>query len=170
MTLLVKYAAVSQRLYCLGNDGRTPYERSTGRRHNPAAAEFGESVWWMPLQTSTNKLPPLGARFEEGFFIGPNDGSAETLVLTPTGLVRCRTIRRKTPKERWSRSILEITGASELQPSTLDESQRRIGIRAPLVVEPVATEPEAYPPSPELAIKKPRRQRLYRSDFTDTSL
>ena len=165
MTLLVKYAAVSQRLYCIGTDGRTPYERSTGRRHNPATAEFGESVWWMPLQTSTNKLPPLGARFEEGFFIGPCDGSAETLVLTPTGLVRCRTIRRKPPRERWSQKLLELTEASELQPSTLDRSQRRIGIRAPLVVAPVHKEPEAYSPYPEL--KRPRRQRLERSDFTD---
>ena len=167
MTLLVRYAAVSQRLYCVGTDGRTPYERSTGRRHNPAAAEFGESVWWMPLQTSTNKLPPLGARFEEGFFMGPCDGSAETLVLTSTGLVRCRTIRRKPPRERWSRKLLEMTEASEMQPSLLDRSQKRIGIRAPVVVEPVEKEPEAYSPCPELIAKRPRRQRLERSDFVD---
>ena len=91
-----QYAATSQRLYCIGTDGRTPYERSTGRRHNPAAAEFGESVWWMPLQTSTNRLPPLGARFEEGFFIGPNDGCAETLVLTPTGFSTLQNYPQKT--------------------------------------------------------------------------
>ena len=119
----------------------------------------------MPLQTSATKLPPLGARFEEGFFIGPCDGSAETLVLTTTGLVRCRTIRRKPPRERWSQKLLEITEASELQPSTLDKSQRRIGIRAPLVVPPVDKEPEAYSPYPGL--RKPRRQRLERSDFID---
>ena len=100
MTLIVKYAAACQRLYSQGPDGRTPHERSTGRRHNPARAEFGESVWWMPLQTSSQKLPPLGARFEEGFYIGANDGSAENLILTPTGIVKCRTIRRKPPRER----------------------------------------------------------------------
>ena len=32
MTLLVKYAAMSQRRYCVGTGSRTPYERSTGRR------------------------------------------------------------------------------------------------------------------------------------------
>ena len=73
MTLMVKYAAASQRLYAQRQDGRTPYERSIGRRHNPATAEFGESVWWMPFQTSSQKLPPLGARFEEGFYVGTND-------------------------------------------------------------------------------------------------
>ena len=67
MTLMVKYASACQRLYSQGQDGRTPYERSTGRRHNPATAEFGESLWWIPLQTSNHKLPALGARVEEGF-------------------------------------------------------------------------------------------------------
>ena len=64
MTLIVKYAAASQRLYSQGSDGRAPYERSTGHRHSPATAELGESIWWVPLPKSSNKLPPLGARFE----------------------------------------------------------------------------------------------------------
>ena len=66
-----------------------------------------------------SKTPPLRSLFEEGFYIGTNDGSAENLVLTPTGIVKCRTIRRKPPRERWCRSLLEITGASEMQPTEL---------------------------------------------------
>ena len=128
MTWMVKYAAASQRMYSQGPDGRTPYERSTGRRHSSATAEFGDSIWWMPLHTSSNKLPPLEARFEEAFYMATNHGSADSLVLTPTGLVKCRIVRGKPPRERWSRRLLEITGASELQPSTLDSSQRCIGI------------------------------------------
>ena len=54
-----------------------------------------------------------------------------------------------------------------MQPSLLDRSQKRIGIRAPVVVEPVEKEPEAYSPCPELIAKRPRRQRLERSDFVD---
>ena len=119
----------------------------------------------MPLQTSTNKLPPLGARFEDGFYLGPNSGSAETLVLTKTGVVRCRTIRRKPPKERWTNALLQNTGASELQPNLTDGSQTRIGIRAPVVVTPVVGEPEAFAPCPEPKTRKPRRQPLQRSDF-----
>ena len=73
MTLIVKQAAATQRLFSVGPDGRTPHERSTGRQHRPAVAEFGEAVWWMPLQTSNNRLPPLGARFEDGFYMGTNE-------------------------------------------------------------------------------------------------
>ena len=106
MTLMVKYAAACQMLYSQGQDGRTPHE-SIGRRDNLATAEFGESVWWMPLQTSSYKPPPLGARFEEGFYVGTNDGSAENLILTTTGIVKCRTIRRKPPREKVVAGLVE---------------------------------------------------------------
>ena len=78
MSLLVKHAAAVYRLYAVGADGRTPWERNTGRRSKAAVAEFGEAVWWMPLQTTSTQLPPLGARFEEGFYMGVADGSPES--------------------------------------------------------------------------------------------
>ena len=56
---------------------------------------------------------------------------------------------------------------SELQPSNLDNEQRRIGIRAPVLVEPVVGEPEAYPPCPETGIKRLRKQQLVRPDFLE---
>ena len=167
MSLIVKQVAAAQRLYAVGSDGRTPHERNTGRRHRPAVAEFGEAVYWMPLQTSATKLPPLGARFEDGFYMGTNDGSAETVVLTPTGLVRCRTIRRKPPSERWSLRLLDIIDVTELQPSNVDPNRMKIGIRAPIVVEPVDGEPTAYPPAPDFQPRVPRKQRLLRTDFAE---
>ena len=163
MSLLVRQAASTYRHFAVGSDGRTPQERNTGRRHRPAVAEFGEAVWWMPLQTTSTHLPPLGARFEEGFYMGLADGSSESLVLTPTGLVRCRTIRRRPPAERWSRALLEITNVSELQPNGLQPGEAKIGIRAPVHVEPVVGEPIAYPIAQTLRI--PRKAQLRRSDF-----
>ena len=165
MSLIVKQAAAAYRLYAVGSDGRTPQERNTGRRHRPAVAEFGESIWWMPLQTSANRLPPLGARFEEGYFMGMADGSSECLILTPTGLVRCRTIRRRPLGERWNQALLHITNVSELQPNRLQEGETRIGIRAPVIIEPVAGEPTAIPLIPVARI--PRRTQLRRTDFAE---
>ena len=167
MSLLVRQASSVQRTFAVDTDGRTPHERSTGCRHRLAVAEFGEAVWWMPLQTSSTKLPPLGARFEEGFYMGTSDGSADTLVLTKTGLVHCRTIRRKPPSERWTTKLLDITKVSELQLNGLDANQSRIGIRAPMVVEPVAGEPAAFHPCPAMEPKKPRRQQLSRADIAE---
>ena len=118
LPLMVRYAAATYRMYAVGSDGKTPNERMTGRKSSPAVAEFGEAVWWMPLQTTNTQLPPLGARFEEGFYVGLADGSAESLILTATGLVKCRSVRRRPPSERWNRDILATT-ASELQPNSL---------------------------------------------------
>ena len=33
-------------------------------------AQFGERVWWMPLQPSNRRLGPLDSRFEQGRFLG----------------------------------------------------------------------------------------------------
>ena len=100
MSLLVRQAASTYRHFAVGPDGRTPQERNTGCGHRPAVAEFGEAVWWMPLQTTSTHLPPLGARFEEGYYMGLVDGSSESLVLAPTSLLRCRTICRRPTAER----------------------------------------------------------------------
>ena len=63
-------------------------------------------------------------------------------MLTPSGLLRCRSVRRKPPSERWSRSILECS-ASEMQPNSLQEGETRIGIRAPVDVLSMPNEPVA---------------------------
>ena len=51
-------------------------------------AQFGERIWWMPLQPSTRRLGPLDSRFEQGRYLGPMDGSNTILVGTASGVVR----------------------------------------------------------------------------------
>ena len=51
LTLLVRYEPATYRMYAVGSDGKTPNKRITGRKSNPAVAEFGEAVWWMPPPT-----------------------------------------------------------------------------------------------------------------------
>ena len=111
--------------------------------------------------------PPLGARFEDGFYVCLADGSAESLILTPTGLVKGRSVRRRPPSKRWSPTIL-ATIASELQPNNLQPGEARIGIRAPVNVDPVPFEPPAFQDEP--ALRAPRQTQLLRSDFEKAGL
>ena len=57
-------------------------------------AQFGERVWWMPLQ-----LGPLDSRFEQGRCLGPIGGSNTVLVGTASGVVGARIIKRLPPGE-----------------------------------------------------------------------
>ena len=86
----------------------------------------------MPAQTTSQRTPAMGARFEEGWFLGPATGSNEALVMTPTGAVRARSIKRRPPSERWSANFLSDFRGTVLQPNPLNPDKRRIGVRAPV--------------------------------------
>ena len=116
----------------------------------------------MPLQPQ-GRLPPLGARFEPGWYLGPVDGQAQSFVMTETGVARARTIRRRPPGERWNDSeLLEKGTATVLQPNKLNPGEARIGIRAPVHLP----DPVGLPPLPsEGGPRQVRRVRLLRTDF-----
>ena len=44
---LVKYAATLINIASVGKDGRTPFERRSGRKWKKALPTFGECIWWM---------------------------------------------------------------------------------------------------------------------------
>ena len=123
------------RRFAVGRDGKTAYERNVGRRAVPPLAQFGERVWWMPLQASNRRLGPLDSRFEEGRNLGPVDGSNTELVGTASGVVKARTIERLPPCERWTGSLLDEALGSELTPNAPEDDGGRVGIRA-LVLQP----------------------------------
>ena len=53
---LVPYATSMHRRFSVGRDGKTAYERSVGWRAVPPLGQFGELVWWMPLQPCNGRL------------------------------------------------------------------------------------------------------------------
>ena len=103
-------------------------------------AQFGERVWWMPLQPSNRRLSPLDSRFEQGRYLGPMDGWNTVLVGTASGVVKARTIKRLLPGERWNGSLLDEALDSESTPNALEDDGGRVGIRAP-VLQPHAAVP-----------------------------
>ena len=113
LTWLVPYAPSMHRRFAVGRDGKTAYERHVGRRAVPFMAQFGERVWWMPLQPPNRRLGRLDSLFEQGRYLGPMDGSNTVLLGTASGVVKARTIKRLPPGERWTGSLLdEALGAN----------------------------------------------------------
>ena len=100
LTWLVPYATSMHRRFSVGRDGKTAYERNVGRRAVLPFAQFGERVWWIPLQSSNRRLGPLDSRFVQGRYLGPMVGSNTVLVVGT--VVKARTIKRFPPGERWT--------------------------------------------------------------------
>ena len=118
LTWLVRHASHTYRLFHRGPDGRTPMERISGIRSRPhVVAEFGERIWWMPLDSSGRG--PLDAKCQDGFYVGRNSSTNETLVITASGVVRTRTFWRRPLSERWDPELYSMS-ATVLQPSTVD--------------------------------------------------
>ena len=67
ITWLVQYAGAVHRRFSVGEDGKTPSERISGRKCTQLMAEFGERIWWMPLDPDGD-LPSPGDRFVDGFW------------------------------------------------------------------------------------------------------
>ena len=116
----------------------------------------------VPLQRPANRLPPSGARFEEGYYLGFADGTSESYILTTTGVVKSRTLRRRPLSEQWDAKLLEIDGISVLQPNGVHPGETHIGIRALVRCEPVLGEPPLFAEPPD---RSARRTQLVRSDF-----
>ena len=161
LTWLVSYATSMHRQFSVSRDGKTGYERNVGRVAVLPLAQFGERVWWMPLQPSNRRLGPLDSRFERGRYLGPMDGSNTVLVGTASGVVKARTFKRLPPGERWTGSLLDEAQGSELTPNALEDDGGTVGIRAPVL------QPRAAIPLPPLVpeFRQVRRAPLRRIDF-----
>ena len=130
-------------------------------RCSPPGSQFGERVWWMPLQQSNRRLGPLDSRFEQGRYLGQMEGSNTVLIGTASGVVKARTIKRLPPGERWTGSLLDEALGSELTPNALEDDGGRVGIRAPVF------QPHEAGPLPPLVpeFRQLRRAPLRRTDF-----
>ena len=93
----------------------------------------------MPLRPQ-GRPAPLEDRTREGYYLGPVDGTNESLILHKDGAVRVRTFRRLDPDQRWSNGVLEC-GGSVLQPDPLRPNEAKIGIRVPILIDPDIPDP-----------------------------
>ena len=107
---LVLWASYLYNRFSLDVRGRTPYEKTKGKRFKRELLEFGERVWWMPMKKEKKKNK-LADKFREGHFLGIKEGTDEAFIGTPEGVVKTRTIKRMPTKQRKSgETLLAVRG------------------------------------------------------------
>ena len=104
---LVIHAGFVYNRFQIGFDGKTPYQRIRGKTFDKALCEFGECVHYkIPKRLIGPELNKWDNRWEVNVFLGIRSISNEMYVGTNTGIIKCRTIRRKTFDQRWIVDVL----------------------------------------------------------------
>ena len=155
---IIEHAAQLKNRYMVGADGRTPTERLRGRGVQRPVYELGEKVLFLPLAPA--RRGDFGARFDYGIYLGCRSFDGQAYIGTPSGVIRCRTVRQLSAEERWDKEfVLSIKGT----PWSPDgERAGDVNIRVDL---PEARgDRGAHPPDIDPPII-PRRMRLTREMF-----
>ena len=93
----------------VGADGRTPTEKLRGIGVQRPVYELGEKVLFLPL--SPARRGDFGARFDYGIYLGCRSFDGQAYIGTPSGVIRCRTVRQLAAEERWDKEfVLSIKG------------------------------------------------------------
>ena len=99
---LVQHAGFTHNRFQLGHDGKTPYERLKNKSFSQPMLELGESVHYKKTKYEIGPgLFKYDDRWDKGIFLGYRARSNEAFIGTPAGVIRCRTMHRKPPQERW---------------------------------------------------------------------
>ena len=101
-TWMAEYAAVLLNRFEVGQDGKTSYERSRGKKAKMMGLEFGEGLLWKrkPVGGALGKLSCL---WEDGIYLGIKATTGEIIIGTERGAWRTRTVQRKTIEDRWNK-------------------------------------------------------------------
>ena len=117
MHWLIRWAAMTLSRFRVGPDGRTAYQRQTGKRCTTDVVPFGETVWYRELHASSAKKRSLATRWKTGVWLGHTRNSSEVFIGTLSGVVRAWAVRRRPAEERWSNDIMGAMTATPKDPS-----------------------------------------------------
>ena len=113
MPWLVRHAAMVLARFAVQEDGRTPYQRLTGRKFTRVITNFGANVMFR----RDNKRNARCEEWGHGIFLGLASGSTENLYGTLAGVVRGKFFRpRGSAEQTWDASILNGFGATPWEP------------------------------------------------------
>ena len=110
---------------------------------------LGEKVLFLPFALA--RRGDFGARFDYGIYLGCRSFDGQAYIGTPSGVIRCRTVRQLSAQERWDTEfVLSIKGT----PRSPDGERAgdvsiRVGVHPPDIDPPII----------------PRRMRLTREMF-----
>ena len=98
MAWLIEHAAFVRGVCMVGGDGRTSYERRTGKRFLRPLPEICERIWYQnSLSEGKDKLE---TRWGCGAFAGVREESGEVYVLTDAGAIKVRGYKRRPEDDR----------------------------------------------------------------------
>ena len=100
----IEHAAQLKNRYMVGADGRTPKERLRGRVVQRLVRELGKKVLFLPLAPA--RRGDCSARFDNGIYLGCRALDGQAYIGTPSGVIRCRTVRQLNAEERWDREFV----------------------------------------------------------------
>ena len=83
----------------IGNDGRTPEFRRTGRRWRKPLPQFGEKVFFRKIGETGGST--YASRMVQGRYVGHHDRTGATLCMTSDGVVRGKSWTRQSLEDAW---------------------------------------------------------------------
>ena len=97
---MMEYSAYLLNRFEVGHDGKTAYERCTGKKAKSPGVAFGEGVLWRrkPIGGALGKLSIM---WEDGVFLGVKGRIGEIIVADGKGVWKTRTVQRKPEEQRW---------------------------------------------------------------------
>ncbi|CAJ1372050.1 unnamed protein product [Effrenium voratum] len=99
---LIGYAGTLWSRFQRGVDGRTGYERSTGKQWRQRLPQFGECIWYQPLKESGTRKKKFEGKFEDGVFLGIQENSLLKWIGTPEGVTRAWSVKLRPESEKWN--------------------------------------------------------------------
>eukprot|EP00971_Amphidinium_carterae_P137638 2727858-Amphidinium_carterae.2 len=111
---LVKHAGFLLDVCQLKADGRTSFERRTGKPDKHELYEFAECLLYKVTSERRGKMEP---RWEQGLYVGRVTGSHEAVLLTPDGVARAHALRRQEATQQFNLEFLMACKGTPWNPS-----------------------------------------------------
>lgn len=164
---MIRWAAMCITRYSVGTDGKTPYERITGRKCKATVIPLGESIWYKELRTDQKRRRTLMSEWHEGIWLGQARNSTESIVGHKDGVVGAWAIRRKINEEKWSKEKIDEVRGNPAQPNP--EKQSSYIPTAIRVDMPDEEEANEVPEAPEDTTRRVyiRPKHLVKYGYTD---
>ena len=116
---LVRWVAMAHSRFSVGSDGKTAYERQTGKKCKMEVVPFGEKVMYKRLDDKGDKNNKLESNWEDGIWLGHARRSNEVIIGTKEGAVRAWAVRRRAEGDRWDGELMkQIRGTPQPDPNT----------------------------------------------------
>ena len=77
-----------------GQAGRTAYREARGHDWQATVAEFGENIMYMTSKNTCKSGPKVDAKFHDGMWFELGTKSDESIIGTPNGVIKAKTVRR----------------------------------------------------------------------------